>query len=45
MSEPLIWRAEWILGIDLLDGEHRESVTIQQNQRSHYAGISGHVRS
>lgn len=28
MSEPLIWRESWLLGIDLLDDEHREMVRL-----------------
>jgi len=28
MSDPLIWRDDWALGIDLLDEEHREMVRL-----------------
>jgi hemerythrin len=28
MSEPLIWRDEWALGIELLDAEHRVMVRL-----------------
>ncbi len=28
MTEPLIWREGWVLGIDMLDADHREMVRL-----------------